>query len=238
MARTFRTNARDPEKSAVDARQSQEKINAMRLPLVILLWSIASAVVGQKRLSEGSLTFSVISYKEDLRIGDSLTAQHFFKGAHTRTELTGSIGKAITLYDSREEVGAIVRDFGSQKILIPLDALTWADKNAWYNPDSILYLEEQKTILDYLCKKAQIKLNNGGVIDVWYTTTIVLDNKDTEFQMGDLPGLVLLYEYKVDESKIVYRLLNLNFDPVPIQKFDIPTSGYRILSYAESKKQL
>lgn len=210
----------------------------MRLPLVILLWSIASAVVGQKRLSEGSLTFSVISYKEDLRIGDSLTAQHFFKGAHTRTELTGSIGKAITLYDSREEVGAIVRDFGSQKILIPLDALTWADKNAWYNPDSILYLEEQKTILDYLCKKAQIKLNNGGVIDVWYTTTIVLDNKDTEFQMGDLPGLVLLYEYKVDESKIVYRLLNLNFDPVPIQKFDIPTSGYRILSYAESKKQL
>jgi hypothetical protein len=238
MARAFRTNARDPEEGAVDARQSQEKINAMRIPLVILLWSIASAVVGQKRLSEGNLTFSVLTYKGDQRIGDSLTAQHFFKGAHTRTDLTGSIGRTITLYDSREELGAIIRDFGSQKILIPLDALTWADKNAWYNPDSILYLDEQKTILDYPCKKAQFKLRNGGVIDVWYTSAIVLDNKDTEFQMGDLPGLVLSYEYQVDETKIIYRSLNLNFDPVPIQKFDIPSSGYRILSYAESKKQL
>ncbi|MEN9952508.1 MAG: hypothetical protein RLZZ520_776 [Bacteroidota bacterium] len=210
----------------------------MRLPLVILLWSIASAVVGQKRLSEGSLTFSVLSYKDDLRIGDSMTAQHFFKGAHTRTDLVGSIGKTVTLYDSREELGAIVRDFGSQKILIPLDALTWADKNAWYNTDSILYLDEQQTILEYPCKKAQFKLRNGGVIDIWYTTSIILDNKDTEFQMGDLPGLVLSYEYKVDETKIVYRSLNLNFDPVPIQKFDVPSSGYRILSYAESKKQL
>lgn len=210
----------------------------MRLPMVILLWSIASVVVGQKRLSEGSLTFSVITYKADERIGDSLTAQHFFKGAHTRTDLVGSIGKTVTLYDSREELGAIVRDFGSQKILIPLDALTWADKNAWYNPDSILYLDEQKTILDYPCKKAQIKLNSGGKIEVWYTTAIVLDNKDTEFQMGDLPGLVLSYEYQIEQTRVLYKSLNLNFDPVPIQKFDIPSSGYRILSYAESKKQL
>lgn len=209
----------------------------MRLPLVILLWSMALVVVGQKRLSEGGITFSVLTYTSDQRSGDSLTAHHLFKGAHTRTELVGRMGRTITLYDSREELGAIVRDFGSQKIVIPLDPLTWADKNAWYNADSIVYSDEQKSILDYPCKKAQINLINGGNIEVWYTTGIVLDNTNTEFQMGDLPGLVLSYEYNLNKSKIIYNALTLNFDPVPIQKFDIPSSGYRVLSYAESKKQ-
>jgi GLPGLI family protein len=210
----------------------------MRIPLVILLWSIVSAVVGQKRLSEGSLSFSVLTYQDNKRIGDSLTAQHFFKGAHTRTDLVGRTGKTTTFYDSREELGAIVRDFGSQKILIPLDATAWADKNAWYNPDNIIYLNEQLTILNYPCSKARINLRNGDFIHVWYTTAVVLDNKDTEFQMGDLPGLVLSYEFQKGATKVIYMGINLNFDPVPIQRFDIPSSGYRILSYAESKKEL
>jgi GLPGLI family protein len=209
----------------------------MRLSLVILLWSIALAVVGQKRLSEGGISFSVLTYKDNQRIGDSLTAQHYFKGAHTRTDLFGSSGKTITIYDSREELGAIVRDFGSQRILIPLDAFSWADKNAWYTSDSIVYLNEQQTILEYPCNKARVNLSNGNSVVVWYTTAVALDNKDTEFQMGDLPGLVLSYEFQNGLTRVVYTTKELNFDPVPIQKFDIPSSGYRILSYSESKKQ-
>jgi hypothetical protein len=209
----------------------------MRSTLFILFLATASVVVAQKRLSEGALSFSVLTYKQNQVIGDSLTAQLYFKGAHTRTDLIGSIGRTITLYDSREETGAILREFGGQKILIPLDASSWADKNAWYSPDSIQYSNEEQTFLTYPCKRAQIKLRNGAVLLVWFTTSIVLDNKDTEFQMGDLPGLVLAYEYQKDEKTTRYNLLSLNFDPVPIQKFDVPNSGYRILSYAESKKQ-
>jgi hypothetical protein len=55
--------------------------------------------------------------------------------------------------------------------------------------------------------------------------------------MGDLPGLVLSYEFQSGLTRVVYTTKELNFDPVPIQKFDIPSSGYRILSYSESKKQ-
>lgn len=209
----------------------------MRLSLVILLWSVASAVVGQKRLSEGSISYSVLTFKDKEQIGDSLIAQHYFKGAHTRTDLAGSSGKTVTIYDSREEFGAIVRDFGSQRILIPLDALSWKDKNAWYKPDSIVYLKEQQTIFEYPCTKALINLGDGNIIVVWYTTAIIPENKDTEFQMGDLPGLVLSYEFQSGLTRVVYTTKELNFDPVPIQKFDIPSSGYRILSYSESKKQ-
>lgn len=209
----------------------------MRLSLFILFLAMTSVVVGQKRLSEGSLVFSVVTTKQGLLVGDTLIAQHFFKGAHSRTEISGVAGNSVTLYDSREGLGAIVREFGSQKILIPLDTSSWSDKNAWYRASSISYSTDEQKLLGYACKKASIKLSAGGQLEIWFTPEVVLDNNDTEFQMGDIPGLVLSYEYVTDEMRVIYIARSLNFDPVPIQKFDIPNAGFRILSYAESKKQ-
>jgi hypothetical protein len=209
----------------------------MRLSLFILFLAITSVVVGQKRLSEGSLVFEVVTTKKDLLVGDTLIAQHLFKGAHSRTEISGAAGSSITLYDSREGLGAIVREFGSQKILIPLDTASWSDKNAWYRASSISYSTDEQKLLGYACKKATIKLLAGGLLQIWFTPEVVLDNNDTEFQMGDIAGLVLSYEYITDEMRVIYMARSLNFDPVPIQKFDIPNAGYRVLSYAESKKQ-
>lgn len=209
----------------------------MRLSLVILFLAMTSVVVGQKRLSEGSLVFSVVTTKQGLLVGDTLIAQHFFKGAHSRTEISGVAGNSVTLYDSREGLGAIVREFGSQKILIPLDTSSWSDKNAWYRASSISYSTDEQKLLGYACNKASIKLSAGGQLEIWFTPEVVLDNNDTEFQMGDIPGLVLSYEYVTDEMRVIYLARSLNFDPVPIQKFDIPNARFRILSYAESKKQ-
>ncbi len=209
----------------------------MRLSLFILFLAMTSVVVGQKRLSEGSLVFSVVTTKKDLIVGDTLIAQHFFKGVHSRTEISGVAGSSVTLYDSREGLGAIVREFGSQKILIPLDTSSWSDKNAWYKASSITYANDEQKILGYVCKKASIKLLEGGQLEIWFTPEVVLDNNDTEFQMGDIPGLVLSYEYIKDEMRVIYMATGLNYDPVPIQKFEIPNAGYRILSYRDSKKQ-
>lgn len=209
----------------------------MRLSLFILFLAMTSVVVGQKRLSEGSLVFSVVSTKQGLLVGDTLIAQHYFKGVHSRTEISGAAGSSVTLYDSREGLGAIVREFGSQKILIPLDTSSWADKNAWYRASTVSYSNDEQKLLGYACKKASIKLLAGGQLEIWFTPEVILDNNDTEFQMGDIPGLILSYEYVAEEMRVVYMARSLNFDPVPIQKFDIPNAGFRILTYTESKKQ-
>jgi hypothetical protein len=209
----------------------------MRLPLFILFLAMTSVVVGQKRLSEGSLVFTVVTTKHGLLVGDTLIAQHFFKGAHSRTEISGVAGSSVTLYDSREGLGAVLRQFGSQKILIPLDTSSWSDKNSWYKASSISYSTDEQKFLGYACKKASIKLEDGGQMEIWFTPEVVLDNNDTEFQMGNIQGLVLSYEYITNEMRVKYMARTLNFDPVPIQKFEIPNTGYRILSYTESKKQ-
>ena len=93
----------------------------MRIVFLIFFLATTFVVAGQKRLSEGSMTFSVINLKAGKPEGDTLSSIHYFKGAHLRTDLIGRLGNAVTIYDTRETKGAIIRDFGSQRILIPLN---------------------------------------------------------------------------------------------------------------------
>jgi hypothetical protein len=37
--------------------------------------------------------------------------------------------------------------------------------------------------------------------------------------------------------KVTYTVAKINFNPVPAAKFDLPRSGYRVLTYEESKGQ-
>lgn len=207
----------------------------MRTIFLIFFLATTFVVAGQKRLSEGSMTFSVINLKAGKPEGDTLSSIHYFKGAHLRTDLVGRLGNAVTIYDTRETKGAIIRDFGSQRILIPLDEAAWKDRNSWFANSVIEYVDQEQLLLGYPCKMAKLTMVNGAAIEVMYTNEVKLENTNTEFQFGDLPGLVLSYTYTKGDITVMYKPVSLNFDPVPIQKFDIPNSGYRLLDYKESK---
>ena len=207
----------------------------MRTIFLIFFLATTFVVAGQKRLSEGSMTFSVINLKAGKPEGDTLSSIHYFKGAHLRTDLVGRLGKAVTIYDTRETKGAIIRDFGSQRILIPLNETVWDDRNSWSANSVIEYLAQEQLLLGYPCKMARLTMVNGAAIEVMYTNEVKLENTNTEFQFGDLPGLVLAYTYTKGDITVMYKPVSLNFDPVPIQIFDIPNSGYRLLDYKESK---
>ncbi len=99
------------------------------------------------------------------------------------------------------------------------------------------FLDETKTILNYNCQKAIGKLNDGTSFLVWYTTDILPENKDFQYANRNLPGLAMEYESIVGTLKVTYTVSKINFNPVPPAKFDLPKSGYRILTYEESKGQ-
>ena len=157
------------------------------------------------------------------------------KGGHYRSELTNEIGKTITIYDLRDGAGAILKEFGTQKIMIPLNKKQWNGRIQ--KKDSIVFnvLEESKEILGYVCKRAEARTETGDSIFVYFTIEIVPENWDLELQFSKLGGFVLEYESRKGSSKINYLATNFSFDPVPIQKFDLPQSGYRISEYG--KKQ-
>jgi len=55
-------------------------------------------------------------------------------------------------------------------------------------------------------------------------------------QFKNLEGLPLEYELSQGKLRIKYTVSKINMNPVPASKFDIPKSGYRELTYEESRK--
>jgi hypothetical protein len=66
---------------------------------------------------------------------------------------------------------------------------------------------------------------------------LVPENKDFQYVNRSLPGLAMQYESNMGSLNVVYTVAKINLAPVPAAKFDLPKSGYRVMSYEESKGQ-
>jgi hypothetical protein len=75
------------------------------------------------------------------------------------------------------------------------------------------------------------KLTDGSSFNVFYTPSIIPTNLQYEYQFKDLPGFVLEYEALTEDgkSKINYSATKITLVPVPVAKFDLPKTGYRVL---------
>jgi hypothetical protein len=206
-----------------------------RFLLPIFLFAVAPSMA-QKRFSEGTLVFTVSTFVDGTKIADDATAVHMIKGGHVRSEMSSSIGKTITIFDTREGKGAVIRELGSQKILIPLNRENWAETNAKFQNLVYAFSEDSITLIGFKCSRANAILKDSTVIGVFYTREISTENPEVDSQFGTLPGMALQFSYTKGNTMVVYTATAINFDPVPIQRFDVPSSGYRVLSFEESKK--
>ncbi|MEP6584626.1 MAG: hypothetical protein ABJA90_10180, partial [Ginsengibacter sp.] len=77
---------------------------------------------------------------------------------------------------------------------------------------------------------------DGSSFTVYYTTDVTISNKNYDYQFITLPGLAVQYEMQSGKMKFKFTLSKINYDNVPAAKFETPKSGYRILSYDETKK--
>lgn len=204
------------------------------LLLVALFW--VSSTNAQKKFSEGTISFFIETFVSGNKLPDDATAVQLTKGGHFRNDIIGSMGNSVTIFDAREGKGAMISEFGSQRILIPLNRENWEDKNARFKGISFFTTDETKSLLGFDCIKAIAKLQDSTLMEVFYAKEISPENPNVETMFGALPGIVLQYTYTKGITRVSYTATSLDFDPVPIQKFDIPNTGYRIMTYEESKK--
>jgi GLPGLI family protein len=213
------------------------------LVLIVFLAMIALPSMAQKRLSEGTISYDiVINTGSDKPQGadflDGATSAVYIKGPKTRTEMVSPLGTQSTIIDGTKNTIVILKEYGEQKYLINLKPEDWKDANKKYEDVSFTYDNSaSKTILGYKASKAIGKLKDGTTFTVWYTTDLLPENKDFQYANKDLPGLALEYETNMGNLKVTYTVSKISFSPVPAAKFDIPKSGYRMLTYNESKKR-
>jgi len=202
---------------------------------------LTSASFGQKILSEGTVVYDVSvqtgsNQPQMADMFDGASATLFLKGGLSRSEMKSALGSSVTIHDNKSGQAFVLREYGTQKLLIKMTRDNWNDKNKKYDGITFTKTNETKVIAGYNCTKAVAQLKDGSSFTVYYTEDIKTENTDYDAQFKTLPGLPLEYESVVGNLKVKYTASKISFDPVPVQKFEMPKGGYRELTYEESLK--
>ncbi|MBN8787872.1 MAG: hypothetical protein J0I84_12335 [Terrimonas sp.] len=210
------------------------------IAVIAFVLSFVNPLKAQKILSEGTIVYDITiqTGSKEPQLADMFDGAKttiYLKGGQSRTEMVSPLGSTITILDARNNSGAVLKEYGNQKLLIKMSKEDWTDINSKYSGIVFTMENETKEIAGYKCQKASAKLKDGTTFTVFFTKELVTENKDYDFQFKNLPGLPLEYESSLGNLKVKYTASKIAFDPIPMQKFAVPTSGYRQLTYAESK---
>ena len=195
----------------------------------------------QKKLTEATITYDIIvstnnKSPQAADLLDGATSVIYLKGNSSRSEMLSSLGKQSTIIDGKTGDVTVLKDYGEQKYMITMTPDNWRQSNKKYEGITFTYVEEYKTIAGYKCQKAIGHLPDTGTFIVYFTKDLEPINKDFQYLNKNLPGLAIQYEASLGKLMVTYVLSNINFNPVPASKFDLPKSGYRVMTYEESRK--
>ena len=194
----------------------------------------------QKKISELTIVYNyVLTNGSEAKPGNSAfsaTNTIYIKGNMSRSETASTLFSSSTIYDTKSGSAVVLRELNGQKLLIRLNQENWQNKNKRYQDIHFTNAPESKLIAGYKCEKAISTTADGFAITVYYTKELIPENKDYDPQFRSLDGLPLEYELVKGNLQIKYTLSSINLNPVPASRFDLPKSGYREMTYDESKK--
>lgn len=211
------------------------------LNIILLILLNFGTSLAQKKVSELTVVYevSISTGNREPKMADAMdgaTTTVYIKGPLSRTEMTSALFSSTTIHDATSNTAVVLKEVSGQKLLIRMTAENWLEKNRRYQGITFTNTNETKTVAGYNCIKAEAKLADGSLFTVYYTPDIVPENKEYDYQFRNLNGLPLEYELTQGKLKIKYTVTKINMNPVPASRFDIPKSGYREMTYEESKK--
>lgn len=200
---------------------------------------IQFAANAQRKLTEATISYDIVintsnKTPQAADLLDGATSVIYLKGPSSRSEMISSLGTQATIIDGKTGDVVVLKDYGEQKYMITMTPENWKQSNKKYENISFTYYEDYKIIAGYNCQKATGKLMDGTTFTVYYTKDLQPVNKDFQYLNKNLPGLAMQYEASMGKTMVTYTVSSINFNPVPLTKFDIPKSGYRVMTFEES----
>lgn len=206
--------------------------------LLITLIS-GAALQAQRRLTEATISYDIVinttnKSPQAADLLDGATSVIYLKGSSSRSEMISSLGTQATIIDGKTRQVTVLKSYGDQQYMINLSPENWKQMNRKYEKVNFTYRDEYKVIAGYNCQKAIGKLTDSTEFTVYFTRDLVPVNKDFQYLNRLLPGLAMQYEAAMGNLLVTYTVSTINFNPVAQTKFDLPRSGYRVLTYEES----
>ena len=210
----------------------------LSVTLGLFLSLFASA---QKKLTEATIYYDIVINTNNPTPGaadmlDGATNIIYLKGNSSRADMISSLGTQSTIIDGKTNAATILKEYGDQKFMITLTSSDWKNYNRKYDGVTYALENEFKTIAGYNCQKAVGKLADGTSFTVFFTKDLQPVSNEFQYINKNLPGLAMQYEASQGRARVTYTVSNIDFSVIPLAKFDLPKSGYRVMSYGESIK--
>ena len=208
--------------------------------IFLLLAVFSTSSYSQKKLTEATISYDIVintnnTTPQAADLLDGAVSIIYLKGNSSRSEMISSLGTQSTIIDGKTGNVTVLKDYGEQKYMISMSPAEWKASNKKYEGSTFTYEDEYKTIAGYNCQKAIGRLADGGTFTVYFTKELIPVNKDFQYLNKNLPGLAMQYEAVMGKQKVTYTVSSINFNLVPAAKFDLPKSGYRVMTYEETK---
>ena len=203
------------------------------------LLSLIASANAQRSIAEATIVYDMeIQNGNGPQTGGALTGATttiYLKGNNSRTDMTSTLGKEVTIFNSKTNNAVILKEFSGQKLMITLSKENWTTKHKMYSNIKFELTSETKIIAGYNTKKAIARMADGKTFEVFYTPELVPANKDYDPTFSTLPGLAIQYEIESGKMKFKYTLSKINYDAVQVSLFDFPTAGYRVMTFEENQ---
>ncbi len=208
--------------------------------IFLLLAVFSTSSYSQKKLTEATISYDIVintnnTTPQAADLLDGAVSIIYLKGNSSRSEMISSLGTQSTIIDGKTGNVTVLKDYGEQKYMISMSPAEWKASNKKYEGSTFTYEDEYKSIAGYNCQKAIGRLADGGTFTVYFTKELIPVNKDFQYLNKNLPGLAMQYEAVMGKQKVTYTVSSINFNLVPAAKFDLPKSGYRVMTYEETK---
>lgn len=208
---------------------------------LVLLICLSLGSNAQKKISELTLVYDakVTTGNTEPKMADAFdgaTTTIYLKGNLSRSEMVSALFSSTTIHDAKTGTAVVLREVSGQKLLIRMSNKDWKEKNSRYEGITFKNTGESREIAGYKCIKAEATMPDGSAFTVYYTPDIVPENKEYDYHFKNLNGLPLEYELTQRNLTIRYTVSKINLNPVQASRFDIPTGGYREMTYEESQK--
>lgn len=213
--------------------------------LLLVALSIPGAnTLAQTPLTDGEIIYSV---KVDLPESAPVRASKTFKNGRLtfnfknylfRSEMQIGQMDYINIHNSKKNSAISLIDGGpGNKYLVRMNPREVEEEAKKFEGMTYERLQQTKKIAGYNCHKAIGKLSNGNAFTVFYTTELqpVYNSYSPRFEK--LGGIPLQFEINTkNNTKLTMTATAVNTDIQPSALFEVPTSGYRELSYDQLQK--
>ena len=196
---------------------------------------------GQKLFNEGILTYniSIESSKGEKQVTGSLNGaviNIYLTREKSRTEMISTPGTETTVFDDKTGKAFILKEYSGQKLMISLTEENRAEKNKVNSNLKFVIDNSITTVAGYACKKATAVSADGKSYTVFFDPTVTPVNKDYNYGFPQLPGLPVQYELQSGNLVFRYSLVKYSAESIAANKFEVPKTGFRVMSYEENQQ--